>query len=75
MELGLISAEDMQSALQEHRLTGTRLGTVLADRGLVSQQTIERLVEEFLIQTGGISPDLGRHVDLLAETLVALNSP
>jgi N-acetylglucosaminyldiphosphoundecaprenol N-acetyl-beta-D-mannosaminyltransferase len=75
MELGLVSAEDMQSALREHRRTGTRLGTVLADRGLVSQQTIERLVEEFLIQTGGISPDLGRHVDLLAETLVALNSP
>jgi N-acetylglucosaminyldiphosphoundecaprenol N-acetyl-beta-D-mannosaminyltransferase len=75
VELGLVSAEDVQSALQEHRLTGTRLGTVLADRGLISQQTIERLVEEFLIQTGGKYPDLGRHVDLLAETLVALNSP
>jgi N-acetylglucosaminyldiphosphoundecaprenol N-acetyl-beta-D-mannosaminyltransferase len=75
MELGLVSAEDMQSALQEHRITGIRLGTVLADRGLVSQQTIERLVEEFLIQTGvANSPHLGRQVDLLAETLVALNS-
>lgn len=74
MELGLVSAEAMQSALQEHYLTGTRLGTVLAKRGLVSQQTIERLVEEFLLQAGE-SQQLGRHVDLLAETLVALNTP
>jgi N-acetylglucosaminyldiphosphoundecaprenol N-acetyl-beta-D-mannosaminyltransferase len=77
IELGLVKPDDMQSALIEHRSTGIRLGTVLAHRGLISQQTIDRLVEEFLLlKIREENPQtLGRNVDLLAAALVALNSP
>lgn len=46
VELNLITEADLESALEEQLQTGQRIGRILADRGLVNQQSITELVEK-----------------------------
>ncbi|MBE9028463.1 WecB/TagA/CpsF family glycosyltransferase [filamentous cyanobacterium LEGE 11480] len=46
VEAGLVTEDDVQAALAEQQLTGMRLGSILAGRGLIGQQTVDFLVEQ-----------------------------
>ncbi|NJN49498.1 MAG: hypothetical protein HC805_06650 [Alkalinema sp. RL_2_19] len=46
IEAGLVTEADVQAALAEQQLTGMRLGTILASRGLIGQQTVDFLVDQ-----------------------------
>lgn len=46
VEAGLVTEADVQEALAEQQLTGMRLGSILASRGLIGQQTVDFLVEQ-----------------------------
>lgn len=46
VEAGLVTETDVQEALAEQQLTGMRLGSILASRGLIGQQTVDFLVEQ-----------------------------
>jgi type IV pilus assembly protein PilB len=56
---GIISQEQLQDALREHRRSKERLGAVLARRGLVSE---ERLVELLSREHGLPTVDISQHM-------------
>lgn len=49
VESGLLTAENLEFALTEQRVTGKRLGDVISDNGWVRQQTIEYIVEKLVM--------------------------
>jgi len=79
VELNLLSLEDLELALEEQLHTGERLGSILAHRGLISQDTVDQLVKQ-LTQINRANPKkakdyvLGKTVDFLAEQLVILEA-
>ncbi|MEB3293951.1 MAG: WecB/TagA/CpsF family glycosyltransferase [Synechococcales bacterium] len=77
VELGLVSSAAMEAALAEQRATGVRLGTILASRELVSQETIDLLVAKLLLlnqyaQQVDNHQVIGTTIDFLAEKLISL---
>ncbi len=79
VELGLIGAREMELALDEQLHTGERLGTILANRRLINQQTVDELVEKLVQVNRRMTEEnqpyvLGNTVDFLTEQLVTLES-
>ncbi len=79
VDLGLIGARDMELALDEQLHTGERLGTILANRKLINQQTVDELVEKLVQVNRRMTEEnqpyvLGNTVDFLTEQLVTLES-
>jgi N-acetylglucosaminyldiphosphoundecaprenol N-acetyl-beta-D-mannosaminyltransferase len=77
VELGLVKQAEMDQALEEQKATGARLGTILASRGLVTQETIDLLVTKLLVlnhqaQRVENHQVLGTTIDFLTEKLIAL---
>src|SRR5436190_3186750 len=73
---GLVSAEDLEDALQEGERTGRRLGQVLLQRGLIGQEDLARLLAgqkglPFIsLQDRQVDRESGR---LLSEEVARLN--
>ena len=79
VELGLIESKDMELALDEQLQTGERLGTILANRGLVTQQTVDDLVVKLIQSNREMTHEtqtyiLGNTVDFLADRLATLEA-
>ena len=79
VELNLLSPENLELALEEQLHTGERIGEILANRGLISQNTVDRLVTQLAQTQRDLSnrtknPVIGKTVDFLTEQLVALGS-
>jgi N-acetylglucosaminyldiphosphoundecaprenol N-acetyl-beta-D-mannosaminyltransferase len=79
VDLGLIGAQDMELALDEQLHTGERLGTILANRKLINQQTVDELVEKLIQVNRRMTEEnqpyvLGNTVDFLTEQLVTLEA-
>jgi hypothetical protein len=49
VEAGLLTSEQLETALDEHRQTGHRLGDVLSAHAWVSTQTIEYMMEHLIL--------------------------
>lgn len=49
VEAGIITPEQLETALKKQSQSGKRLGTILADCGWVKQQTIEYLIAEIVV--------------------------
>ncbi len=78
VDLGLIAARDMELALDEQLQTGERLGSILVNRGLINQATVDELVEKLIVANRRLTDKnpyiLGNTVDFLAQQLVTLES-
>ena len=59
VEQGLISAKQLQEALEEQKITGEKIGEILVRRGLVTKDAFERCLS---IQSGIASFDLSTHI-------------
>jgi N-acetylglucosaminyldiphosphoundecaprenol N-acetyl-beta-D-mannosaminyltransferase len=78
VDLGLIAARDMELALDEQLQTGERLGSILTNRGLINQATVDELVEKLIVANRRLTHEnpyiLGNTVDFLAEQLVTIEA-
>jgi N-acetylglucosaminyldiphosphoundecaprenol N-acetyl-beta-D-mannosaminyltransferase len=78
VDLGLIAERDMELALDEQLQTGERLGSILVNRGLINQTTVDELVERLIVANRRLTDEhphiLGNTIDFLAEQLVILEA-
>jgi N-acetylglucosaminyldiphosphoundecaprenol N-acetyl-beta-D-mannosaminyltransferase len=76
VELNLITEADLESALEEQLQTGERIGRILANRGLINQNSVDELVEKLHQANKKNNQDyiIGNTVEFLTERIISLEA-